>query len=53
MADPLVVTFTVAYAQEVTKKTSISAWNSYIFPRQLLRKLSIILVTWTHYVGSK
>ena len=39
---PFVVTFTVAYPQEVIKKTGVSAWNSSILSRQFLRKLSII-----------
>ena len=38
---------TVAYGQEVIKKTSISAWSSSILSRQSLRKLSVISVTWT------
>ena len=42
-----VVIFTEAYAQDVIKKISISAWNSSILSKQFLRKLSIILVTWT------
>ena len=37
------ITFAVAYAQEVIKKISISAWNFLIPSRQFLRKLSIIL----------
>ena len=38
---------TVVYAQEVIKKTSISAWNSSVLSRQFVMKSSTILVTWT------
>ena len=52
ISDQLVLTFMIAYAQELIEKTCtcISAWNSSILERQFFSKLSKILVTWTHAI---